>query len=99
MLFQFEAMDATGTEIKDVIEAPDEGQAQAKIRQMGYFVTMLRPKEDFLLTPVGDKSAFPRRNPAITVFLVIPAITAFLVRENIGIFIAFIVGLMIGLLF
>ena len=39
--YQFEAMDATGQEIKDVIEAPSEEEAQQTIRQMGYFVTKL----------------------------------------------------------
>ena len=42
--FQFEAMDATGAEIKDVIEAPTEEEAQATIRQMGYFVTKINGK-------------------------------------------------------
>lgn len=40
--FLFEAMDATGQEIKDKIHAPDEVEAQAVIRQMGYFVTKIR---------------------------------------------------------
>ncbi|MEM6655731.1 MAG: type II secretion system F family protein [Planctomycetota bacterium] len=43
--FQFEAMDATGAEIKDVIEAPSEEEAQATIRQMGYFVTKITVKK------------------------------------------------------
>src|SRR6266436_3343443 len=43
--FQFEAMDATGAEIKDVIEAPTEEEAQATIRQMGYFVTKITAKK------------------------------------------------------
>lgn len=43
--FQFEAMDATGAEIKDVIEAPTEEEAQATIRQMGYFVTKISVKK------------------------------------------------------
>jgi type IV pilus assembly protein PilC len=43
--FQFEAMDATGAEIKDVIEAPTEEEAQATIRQMGYFVTKINVKK------------------------------------------------------
>lgn len=42
--FQFEAMDATGAEIRDVIEAPSEEEAQATIRQMGYFVTKIAVK-------------------------------------------------------
>ena len=43
--FQFEAMDATGREIKDVIDAPTEEEAQATIRQMGYFVTKIAVKK------------------------------------------------------
>jgi type IV pilus assembly protein PilC len=43
--YQFEAMDATGQEIKDVIEAPSEAEAQATIRQMGYFVTKITLKK------------------------------------------------------
>ena len=43
--FQFEAMDSTGAEIKDVIEAPSEEDAQATIRQMGYFVTKITVKK------------------------------------------------------
>jgi len=43
--YQFEAMDATGQEIKDVIEAPNEEEAQATIRQMGYFVTKISEKK------------------------------------------------------
>lgn len=44
--YQFEAMDSTGKEIKDVIEALNEEEAQATIRQMGYFVTRLAVKKD-----------------------------------------------------
>src|SRR3972149_8756756 len=43
--FQFEAMDATGAEIKDVSEAQTEEEAQATIRQMGYFVTKITAKK------------------------------------------------------
>jgi len=43
--YQFEAMDATGQEIKDVVEAPNEEEAQATIRQMGYFVTKISVKK------------------------------------------------------
>ena len=43
--YQFEAMDATGSEIKDVIDAPSEEEAQATIRQMGYFVTKIALKK------------------------------------------------------
>ena len=43
--YQFEAMDATGQEIKDVIEAASEDEAQTTIRQMGYFVTKISVKK------------------------------------------------------
>jgi type IV pilus assembly protein PilC len=43
--YLFEAMDATGQEIRDVIEAPTEEEAQATIRQRGYFVTKLTLKK------------------------------------------------------
>ena len=43
--FQFKAMDATGAEIEDVIEAPTEEEAHATIRQMGYYVTKLNVKK------------------------------------------------------
>jgi len=43
--FQFEAMDAQGQEIKDVIEATSQEEAQATIRGMGYFVTKISVKK------------------------------------------------------
>lgn len=43
--FQFEAMDATGQEIKDIIEAASEEEAQSTIRNMGYFVTRIQLKK------------------------------------------------------
>jgi len=39
--YKFEAMDTTGGEVKDSVEATSEEEAQQKIRQMGYFVTRL----------------------------------------------------------
>ena len=43
--YQFEAMDATGQEIRDVIEAATEEEAQTTIRSMGYFVTKIQLKK------------------------------------------------------
>ncbi len=43
--YEFEAMDARGDEIRDVIEAPTEEEAQTTIRQMGYFVTKISVKK------------------------------------------------------
>ncbi len=39
--FKYEAMDTSGGEVKDSIEASNEDEAQQKIRQMGYFVTKI----------------------------------------------------------
>jgi len=39
--YQYEAMDSTGQEIRDVIEADSQEEAQNTIRQKGYFVTKI----------------------------------------------------------
>jgi len=43
--FQFEAMDSMGQEIRDVIDAANEEEAQVAIRQNGYFVTKISVKK------------------------------------------------------
>ncbi len=58
--FQFEAMDSTGQEIKDVIEAANEEEAQATIRQMGYFVTRIAVKKQKKATAEKAKSGRKR---------------------------------------
>lgn len=58
--FQFEAMDATGQEIKDIIEAANEEEAQTTIRQRGYFVTKIQVKKGSAKTVVaGQKKKRP----------------------------------------
>src|SRR5688572_8239887 len=39
--FQFEAMDHTGKEVKDTIDASTQEEAQQLIRQRGFFVTKI----------------------------------------------------------
>ncbi len=39
--FKYEALDTSGNEVKDSIEATNEAEASAKIKSMGYFVTKL----------------------------------------------------------
>ncbi|MCH1496561.1 MAG: type II secretion system F family protein [Rubripirellula sp.] len=51
-IYQFEAMDATGQEIRDEIDAANEEEAQTTIRQMGYFVTKISQKKQ-----AGDAAA------------------------------------------
>jgi len=41
-VYQYEAMDNTGLEIKETIEAPSEAEAQQKIREKGFFVTRIQ---------------------------------------------------------
>lgn len=42
--YVYEAMDNTGLEVKDTIEAASEQEAQAKIREKGYFITKIAEK-------------------------------------------------------
>jgi len=63
--FQFEAMDATGQEIKDLIEAPSQEEAQATIRQMGYFVTKISVKKGRKTAAEKKKSGKRKRSFAI----------------------------------
>lgn len=44
-VYQYEAMDNTGLEIKESIEAPSEAEATAKIREKGFFVTKIAEKK------------------------------------------------------
>ena len=43
--FQYEAMDSTGLEVKDTIDAPSEAEAQTVIREKGFYVTKIREQE------------------------------------------------------
>lgn len=85
-LYEFEAMDATGMEIKDEIESPTEEEAQATIRQMGYFVTKIRR-----ITPKPDPD-MPGDSSGIVLVLTREHLTymAFL-------FAGFLAGLVVGL--
>ncbi|TWT93669.1 type II secretion system F family protein [Neorhodopirellula pilleata] len=58
--YTFEAMDATGQEIRDEIEASNEDEAQTTIRQMGYFVTKIAVKKQAAGTVApGEKKKRP----------------------------------------
>ena len=43
-VYQYEAMDNTGTEVKNTIEAASEAEAQQKIKEQGFFVTKIAEK-------------------------------------------------------
>ncbi|MGB7345494.1 MAG: type II secretion system F family protein, partial [Pirellulaceae bacterium] len=61
-IYQFEAMDATGQEIRDEIDAANEEEAQTTIRQMGYFVTKISVKKQ--VTKAEEKK---KRKGAFTI--------------------------------
>ena len=61
--YQFEAMDPQGQEIKDVIEAPTQDEAQATIRSMGYFVTRIAVQK--AATNAGPKKGKDRKTFAM----------------------------------
>ena len=43
-IFQYEALDSQGVEVKDKIEALSQKEAISKIRNMGYFPTKVRSR-------------------------------------------------------
>jgi type IV pilus assembly protein PilC len=57
-VFQYEAMDNTGLEIKETIEAANEAEAQQKIRDKGFFVTKIQER-----AKAKKKKNPPRRRP------------------------------------
>ena len=61
--YQFEAMDATGQEIRDEIDAANEEEAQTTIRQMGYFVTKISQKKQ--AAGAADSKSKKRRKFAL----------------------------------
>lgn len=53
--FQFEALDAQGQSIKDVIDAPNQDEAQSTIRSMGYYVIQISAQKAKAGVKVGKK--------------------------------------------
>ena len=60
-IFKYEAMDSTGAEVKDSIEAATAEEAHTKVRQMGYFVTKLAEKGKKRKRPGAKKAAAGRK--------------------------------------
>jgi len=66
--FQYEAMDNTGLEIKESIEAPTEHDAQQMIRDKGFFVTKIVEKSARKKKDDGPKQQRgPRKKQAFTI--------------------------------
>src|SRR5437016_14650371 len=55
--YKFEALDTTGGEVKDSVNALSEEEAQQKIKQMGYFVTKIIEVADAKKGKKGKKDA------------------------------------------
>jgi len=65
--FQYEAMDSTGLEVKDTIEAPSEAEAQTMIREKGFYVTKIREKERKKKAEAAKKSAGNEKKKTFTI--------------------------------
>lgn len=65
--YQYEAMDQTGAEVKDLIDANTAEEAHAKIRQMGLFVTKLNEKGKQKKKKPGQKKAGGKKKKAFSI--------------------------------
>lgn len=68
-VFQYEAMDNTGLEVKETIEAPSEQEAQQLIREKGFYVTKIsekttRKKKD---DKTQQRATGPRKKQTFTI--------------------------------
>jgi type IV pilus assembly protein PilC len=59
--FKFEALDSTGAEVQDAVEAVSEEEAQQKIKQLGYFVTKITEVASKKKKGKGGKQAGKRK--------------------------------------
>jgi type IV pilus assembly protein PilC len=80
-VFQYEAMDSTGLEVKDTIEAPSEAEAQTMIREKGYYVTKIREKERRKKSQPAKKAAAKGKQKAFTIGGVKPKLLTTFTRQ------------------
>ena len=64
--YKYEAMDTSGGEVKDSVEAMSEEEAQQKIRQMGYFVTKITEVAGSAKKAKGKKTAKRKKGQTFT---------------------------------
>ncbi len=62
--FQYEALNSSGQEVKDMVEAPSKEEAVAKVRGLGYFPTKIVEKTDKKKTSAAKATAGPSRKKA-----------------------------------
>jgi type IV pilus assembly protein PilC len=65
--FKYEAMDTSGGEVKDSIDAQSEEEAQQKIRQMGYFVTKIAEVQSGKGKGKGKKGGKRKKGQTFTI--------------------------------
>jgi type IV pilus assembly protein PilC len=65
--YKFEALDASGNEIKDSIEAANEEEAQAKVKSRGYFVTKLAVVTSGTKAAKGKKKKIGKSRKSFTI--------------------------------
>lgn len=65
-VFQYEAMDNAGLEVKDTIEAPTEQDAQALIREKGFYVTKITEKVAKKKKEDAKRQQGPRKKQTFT---------------------------------
>ena len=65
--FQYEAMDHTGREVKDSIDAATQEEAQQLIRQKGFFVTKIAERSKKAKSRASAKKGPKRRKKAFTI--------------------------------
>ena len=66
-VYQYEAMDNTGTEIKDSIEAESEAEAQQLIREKGFFVTNINEQAKKKKKKKAAAKAGPKKKKALSI--------------------------------
>ncbi len=65
--FKYEAMDSSGGEVKDSVEASNEEEAQQKIKQMGYFITKITEVASAKKGKKGAKKGGKRKGQSFTI--------------------------------
>ena len=69
--FQYEAMDNTGLEVKDTIEATSEAEAQTMIKERGFYVTKIqekgRRKKEKTKADAKTQARGPRKKRAMSI--------------------------------
>ena len=80
-VFQYEAMDSTGLEVKDTIDAPSEAEAQTMIREKGFYVTKIREKERKKKSKPADAAKKDGKQKAFTMGGVKPKVLTTFTRQ------------------